>query len=399
MQISNRRTFVFASAIFILVTGNGVGAAGQQYPLPVPTGVPVVSVADSPKFGTIPLILERDRVLADEANDEQAFSQIFGLDVDAWGNLYVLDLKEFRLSKLDPEGRVLWRAGRKGEGPGEFRQPMRVDVNAAGSVVVFEAYGRSVVHEFSAEGRFVRTVGFSSTSLSAQLQGLLGADALLFRVAARTEAGSREGFEVMGWDGKKKRSVLDVSSPPLDPPIRGVMLYNPYTPSLLSAVFRSGGGIIARNTDPRLLVLDSQGVPAAVWERKRPVLRVTAKDRDEVVERYLKGLNRAKLTREETRRGYAFDRFDFKPISFRILTDDLDRIYVQDWTPASAGNADRRFEVFSREGVFLFATKIPYNAGVIRAGFLYSRERDADSGYSRIVRWRVDNWKSLPVGP
>jgi hypothetical protein len=178
MRFPNHPAFVFVSAMIILSTGSGIGAAGQQYPLPVPKGVPVISLADNPRFGTIPLTLERDRVLADEANDEQAFSRIFGMDVDAGGNL-----------------------------------------------------------------------------------------------------------------------------------------------------------------------------------------------------------------------------FDFKPVSFRILTDDLDRIYVQDWTPFSADNPLRRFEVYSRKGAFLFATEMPYNVGVIRAGFLYSRERDPDSGYSSIVRWRVANWKTLLVSP
>lgn len=54
------------------------------------------------------------------------------------GSLAILDYGRFDLTRLSPAGKVMWKSGRKGSGPGEFRLPTRVTVLADQSLIVYD---------------------------------------------------------------------------------------------------------------------------------------------------------------------------------------------------------------------------------------------------------------------
>ncbi|HEV7591099.1 MAG TPA: 6-bladed beta-propeller [Longimicrobium sp.] len=71
--------------------------------------------------------------------------------------MYVLDHMNFRVTAFSPDGRVLWKVGRAGRGPGEFQLPYRLDVAPNGNIVVFD-FGASEVTTLSPSGTFVGRV-------------------------------------------------------------------------------------------------------------------------------------------------------------------------------------------------------------------------------------------------
>lgn len=66
------------------------------------------------------------------------------LDVDADGNVYVLDGQASQLVAFDSGGAVRWRAGRKGMGPGELYEPREVAVGPDGTVVAGNNSGKQL---------------------------------------------------------------------------------------------------------------------------------------------------------------------------------------------------------------------------------------------------------------
>jgi hypothetical protein len=75
------------------------------------------------------------------------------------------------------------------------------------------------------------------------------------------------------------------------------------------------------------------------------------------------------------------------------LTDDLGRIYVQrNKTWAEEGNVQKQIDVFSKEGYFLYQTKLPKNTRVIRNGYVYALEEDEEE---YVKRFRIRNWDSI----
>jgi len=48
------------------------------------------------------------------------------LVTDPQGNIYLTDLKDFRLKKFDPQGAFIAKTGARGQGPGEFQSPGKI---------------------------------------------------------------------------------------------------------------------------------------------------------------------------------------------------------------------------------------------------------------------------------
>jgi len=91
---------------------------------------------------------------AAEASD---FYERYGsvqVDADADGNIYVLDNGNVRVQKFDPKGRLVKSLGSEGDGPGEFRIPGTISVNAAGDFAVFDM-GQGRVSVLDADGKLL----------------------------------------------------------------------------------------------------------------------------------------------------------------------------------------------------------------------------------------------------
>jgi hypothetical protein len=80
------------------------------------------------------------RIGAAEGEDWELFTWILTVGVDRWDRIYVLDQQALEIRVFDPDGRYVRTIGKRGGGPGEFR-------NAAG--FDFDGQGRLWVVDFS----------------------------------------------------------------------------------------------------------------------------------------------------------------------------------------------------------------------------------------------------------
>lgn len=82
------------------------------------------------------------------------FNQPFGITVDRAGNVYVADLNNNRVQKLSPGGQPLASFGSgAGAGPGQLKQPRGVAVDADGNVYVSDTQNHRL-EEFGPDGAF-----------------------------------------------------------------------------------------------------------------------------------------------------------------------------------------------------------------------------------------------------
>lgn len=87
-----------------------------------------------PRGDAFPLRLGAPQVVGREA----ALGRVVDSELGADGTVYVVDFDNARVVAFSPEGRVLWRSGRKGRGPGEFQMPYRVGASPDGRVFVYD---------------------------------------------------------------------------------------------------------------------------------------------------------------------------------------------------------------------------------------------------------------------
>lgn len=85
------------------------------------------------------------------------FAGPMGYALFADGSLSIGDYKRFDITRIAPNGKVIWRSGRKGSGPGEFQSPYRVLVLRDQSVLVHDL-GKNRVTHLDPAGKYIRDV-------------------------------------------------------------------------------------------------------------------------------------------------------------------------------------------------------------------------------------------------
>jgi len=107
------------------------------YPVKIETieGVRTVLNPVFPKDGVLRFALQDDLTIGGEGGGaESVLNRPQFLDVDAQGNIYVLDWGDVEFKVFAPDGRLLRKFGKKGQGPGEFDIPAFFVLGADGRI-------------------------------------------------------------------------------------------------------------------------------------------------------------------------------------------------------------------------------------------------------------------------
>lgn len=129
--------------MFLLAAGCGPGkkkaAETAAYPVTIEDveGIRTVLNPDFPRDGMIHCSLNEELVIgAEEGPQGSVLNQPQSLDVDAAGNIYVMDWGDVELKVFSPGGEFLRTVGRKGQGPGEFESGARFEISGDNKIFI-----------------------------------------------------------------------------------------------------------------------------------------------------------------------------------------------------------------------------------------------------------------------
>ncbi len=80
--------------------------------------------------------------------------QVYQMDLDGSGNIYLLDQMNKSLLKFDSNGKFLVKFGGSGESDGKFRLPYCEAVDAQGNIFVADV-ALQTIQKFDTNGKFV----------------------------------------------------------------------------------------------------------------------------------------------------------------------------------------------------------------------------------------------------
>jgi len=103
----------------------------------------------------------------EEGEEFLMFHSALRIAVDSELNIYILDVLNHRLLKFDKEGNFIWKAGRKGQGPGEFQWPGSIALTPSEEIAVTDS---PFIHFFSKGGVFQKTLKFRESIRNIQFQ-------------------------------------------------------------------------------------------------------------------------------------------------------------------------------------------------------------------------------------
>jgi len=339
----------------------------------IENGIKVIKNPEKPLYGEIKYELEEDLQIGKEEDDQYIFMRINDVKADDDGNIYVLDGKASRIQKYDKSGKYLLTVGRSGQGPGEFEMPFDMFIQSkTGSLYVRDAVWIKI---FDKSGKYQK----EAYLMNFPSEFVVDNDENFWVAMTRgTEKERRKTFEKINPKGD---TLLSIANFPYE-------IYSKRTSETSSISFKTGFEhdlhlaridenifLYGYSEKYELYAIDNQGKSLFKATKEESAKSIAAP--------YIKGEVAAILPKHE-------------PFFYSIFSDDEGRYYVLRNNIRATRGKSNEFDIFSRDGYFLYRTTFSYGRAFhIKNGYLYARHILEDTGLEVIKRFKIKNWNSI----
>lgn len=385
-------------SIFLLVSVSIIFVYGNQNPqwkgtIEEEEGVKVIKNPNEPLFGEITFDLEEDLSIGNEEDENYTFYRIGSPVIDSEGNILVLDRANFRIQKYDREGKYLQTIGRQGQGPGEFEQPWTMCVDKQQNIYIRDVRDIDI---FDENGRHIK-----STIQSERFGPFFGItrDGNIIAYSQSIRPGETlEDVVLIDKTGKKIKTIVTYKS---DASFgKGIDLGRAYTPGLRFDQINEELAVYGYSSEYKLYVIDSSGNLVHIIEKAEPPTPLSQKEINKVLDDYIERQKERKIgqkySRSELKKTSKFPKnFSFF-VGFQV--DDKGRIYVTRFKSRLDDYKGAYYDIFSKDGFYLYRAKISPYARIVKNECVYVTEYDEDTGYRKIKRYKIKNWAQIREG-
>ena len=359
-------------------------------------GVKVVKNPGEPLYGEILLDLEGDLSIGREDDDNYVFYRVRNIDVDDQGNICVLEGGNCRLQKFDRTGQYLQTIGKKGQGPGEFESPSRLLLDKENNIYISERRKRKI-HMFNSKGEFVKSILLSNTTTSFSIDP----DESIFGIAnIRTEEESNRCIVKMDPKGKIIKNIAQFAA--LKPVQRKgsgntfttFSISHQYNPALYFSRAFNNKYLYAHSSEYSLFQVNLEGDLELIIKKEEPQHLISQKEKNKIYERFSD-------LEERWSKGVVKEAVQWpshRPYFNGIATDDRGRIYVRRVKSVIDESEEVEFDIFSKEGYYLYKTNLPFTPTVIKNGYFYEYYSSEETGEVKIKRYKAKNWEQITEG-
>lgn len=381
---------IFIATILVVVVFIRIvaGEENTSYPqwkgtVEIHNGISIVKNSQDPAFGTCALQLMEDLSIGQEDDKNLLFYKIRDVKADAAGNIYILDSGNYRVQVFDRNGQFLRTIGRYGQGPGEFQLPTRIKIEAKTKrLFVRDVPNRIIVFEENG----IPTMNIFLSGLD-DFQPLAdGAIVAITKYISTPDLSSRQVLCRVDQKGKISDRYADTLHTIFVPKQSGgtIAFITGFELSLFLAPLDAMSIVYGYSSIYELIILDNKGRILRRLTMNAPAPLFTPEEK--------KSFGRIPAPAQ-------------KPYFFSIMTDPLGRIYVQrnqsQEIIRGRGPVDTKLkevDVFSKEGYFLFRTRLPPNTCAIGEEVIYLYTLNEENGEEFVRRMRIKNWSDLPLG-
>lgn len=360
-------------------------------------GVTVVKNPDEPLYGEITFDLEEDLSIGREDDKNYMFYRARNIALDSHENIYVLDSGNHRIQKFDKNGRFLQTIGKKGQGPGEFENPGDFFLDGQDSIYVLDSRRIKV---FDREGSFMKDITLQSSlyDFFIDTNGNIIGLANIRRNNERKQAVIR-----MDTSGKIVKNIAEFSD--VKSAVRReserefrFTVYHSYSPRLCLSRMNSQNFSFAYALEYRINVMNTNyKLLLKIHKEEKPHL-ITQKEKEVIIEGLEEHISRRgqKWPKDVLEEACNFP--SIRPFFRWMGFDDKQRLYVWRLKSVVVKSQERQFDLFSKEGYYLYRIKSPVLPYIIKKGFLYDIKENEDTGEVFIRRFRIKNWNQIKNG-
>lgn len=395
------KTKIISVVLFLLAFNILVSFSGQKAEwkgkIEEENGIKVIKNPREPLYGEIEFELEEDLSIGREDDENYMFYSRVSLAVDNQDNIYALDGRNCRIQKYDKNGQYLQTIGRKGQGPGEFELPFKFLLDIQNNIYV---YDRRKLKVFNNKGEFLKSVNLRTLifDFCVSPEGSIFANSEL-----RDEEGSKQTVIEIDSEGEIIEKVAEF--PFVDLVVRksGDVTYSfgvsrhVYIPQLYFSNIDEKSFCYAHSSGYRIFILDKDGNILLIFQKEESPPAVSRKEKNFILDQMKKRFQE----RGRSLPAGVLEEVQFpsnRPFFDHIMADDKQRLYVRRLKSVLDKSEGFEFDIFSKEGLYLYKTKLPFTPLVIKNGFIYKVEYNEKTGEIKIKRLMVKNWEQIKEG-
>jgi hypothetical protein len=358
-------------------------------------GIKIIKNPIEPVFGELILDLEEDLIIGNEEDENYMFYRVRDIEVDAEGNIYVLDAGNYRVQRFDKNGAYLQTIGKKGQGPGEFERPNNLFIDAQNNIYVSE--GRKI-QIFNNPGEFIKSIPINYYIYNFFIDS---ATNIITQSSIRSKEGSSK-LVIMKFDsqGKIMRKIAEFSD------VKSVKkkgsegiivftIYHSYNYRLYLSPASEQTFIYGYSSEYKLFKMDNNCNLISKIEKEEPYYSISQKEKNRMYRFIEERISRGgrKWPKDVIENACQFP--PHRPFFNGILTDDKGRIYVRRVGSILDKTKEVEFDVFNREGVYIYKLKLPFIPRIIRNGFIFEIFTSEETGEVKIKRYKIKNWWNI----
>jgi len=387
------------SACIMLVSFGGQEAEWKGK-VEMEEGVKVIQNPGEPLYGEIKLELEEDLSIGNENDAHYLFYRVSDIQVDADGNIYVLDSGNHRLQVFDKDGKYLRTIGKRGQGPGEFNTPkcLRLD-DETGNIYVVDNMLRKIII-FEKEGKYI--------DKDIPLVELLN-DFYLDSDRCIWGKFSLPGIDIiylfikkLNLAGKVEKTFIEIPYPIQKIIISNTregntaflsayMVHHGYEDDLFISKIDNHTFIYGHSKKYELVVVDRSGKTLFIIRRDESPIRITKKEKDRIKNQKIWNLRKQGHYVPEISIKFP----EYMPYFYSIITDNKGRIYVRKNPVSRESNTNHEYDVFNKEGRYIYKIHLNHYPDVIKNGYIYTRITNEETGEEHVKRFSIKNWRLM----
>ena len=334
-------------------------------------GVTVVRNPVEPIYKPEVIEIKKDLSIKEEPGDEgYIFELLAGLCVDDDGNIYALDNQAGHIKVFDNQGRHKFDIGEKGEGPGEFNRPLRIQYVAPDMILVLDIPNYRLTW-YQTNGDLVRVLSAAVLRPSRLESDSLGN--LVARVSRRTE--NRYINDIKKFDSQLNE-LFNVASLARQPTPSGT--FPMLVPLIQFHISLSGHIIWGDESRYEFFMIDEYGETVKKIIKDYVPLKISELEKERLIEQTF-GSGGVIEGREPTFPDY------FLPFNDFLISDE-GMIIVRTYEHTSEGK--RIYDIFDTDGRYLVSTPLKRFPRTWKKDKLYFIESD-EEGFQVITRYQV----------
>ena len=388
------KTILFLILISTLVVSFSISQNTRQWKgkIEYENEIKVIKNPKEPLYGEITLELEEDLSIGEENENNFQFYRVLDIEVDRENNIFVLDSGNHRVQKYDKRGKYLFTIGKRGQGPGEFNQPMRLKLdNETGNIYVNDNFRKVIV--FNQEGEYIdKDINFGEGLKDFYIDYEKNIIGKFFGpgYSAIVKIEMPETNQKRIVEFPFKNTLIDLGEKTIGNRKASRWLYitTGWEYGLGLSQIDNKTFVYGYSKEYELTIVNSEGEILYKIIKNEPYKKFTSKDKERIEFDFKMSAARQGKTIPDI----SLDLPEHMPFFSSIFSDSYGRIYVK------RKSLPGRYDIFSKEGYYLYQASVSTSPEVIKDGFLYAIILDEDSGSELIKKFIIKNWDQIKSG-